>query len=239
MVSIDWITKFKNIMMKKVSFFKIIIGVFLLIQSSVVYSQDNKGIGIGFGTDIVSRYLWRGLNIGGDCAHIQPYTSLNYKFLEVGAWASYGLSNNNEAGTNYYEYDLYAKCTVKNFGFAFTNYNIRDYGNSSEVTLSYKGGEKLPLHASINKYVIHDEASYIDLGYTFFNKGLIPMDFNVGMTPAAGSYGDKGGIVNISLTATYETMDSEKFSIPIHTTVMVNPQIDKTFFMVGFTISTK
>ena len=225
--------------MKITGLCKVVVLAFLTLQCGSLYSQDKKGLGIGYGTDMVSRYLWRGLNIGGDCAHIQPYASLNYKSLEVGAWASYGLSNNNEAGTNYYEYDLYAKCTVEDFGFAFTNYNIRHYGNFSEVTLSYKGGEKLPLHASINKYVIHDDASYIDLGYLFFNKSLIPLDFNVGMTPAAGSYGDTGGIVNISLTATYETMESDKFSLPIHATVMVNPQIDKTFFMVGFTITTK
>ncbi len=225
--------------MKLKDFFKAVVVVFLTLQSTILYSQESKGLGIGLGTDMVSRYLWRGLNIGGDCAHFQPYASLNYKFLEVGAWASYGLSNNNEAETNYYEYDLYAKCTINNFGLGFTNYNIRDYGNSSEITLSYKGGEKFPLHASFNKYVIHDDASYIDLGYIFCNKSLIPLDFNVGMTPSAGSYGDKGGVVNISLTATYETMESDKFSLPIHTTVMVNPQIDKTFFMVGITLSTK
>ena len=225
--------------MKLTNFFKVVVGVYLVFQCGNLYSQEKNGPSVGFGTDMVSRYLWRGLNIGGDCAHIQPYASLSYKFLEVGAWASYGLSNNNEAETNYYEYDFYAKFTIKNFGLGFTNYNIRDLGNTSEMTFSYKGSEKLPLHASFNKYVINDDASYIDLGYIFFNKSLIPMDFNVGMTPAAGSYGDKGGIVNISLTATYETMESDKFSIPIHTTVMVNPQIDKTFFMVGITLSTK
>ena len=225
--------------MKLNDYLKVAIVAFFTLQCGNLYSQDNKGLGLVYGADMVSRYLWRGLNIGGGCAHIQPYVSLNYKFLEAGAWASYGLSNNNEAGTNYFEYDFYAKCMVNNFGLGFTNYNIRDYGNSSELTLSYQGGEKLPLYASINRYVIDDDASFIDLGYIFFNKSLIPMDFNIGMTPAAGSYGDKGGIVNLSLTATYETMESDKFSIPIHTTVMFNPQIDKALFMVGITLSTK
>ena len=216
----------------------LIAGLLFLLNGQLV-AQESKGLGIGVGADMASRYLWRGLNIGGDCAHIQPYVSASYKFLEVGAWSSYGLSNNNENGTNYFEYDLYAKLTVKNFGLAFTNYDIQDYGSSSEMTLSYEGGEKLPLHASFNKYVINDDASYIDLGYEFFSEKLVPLDLVVGATPAAGSYGDKGGIVNISLTAKYETMKSEKFSLPVFSTFMYNPQIEKSFFVVGITLSTK
>jgi hypothetical protein len=216
----------------------LIAGLLFLLNGQLV-AQESKGLGIGVGADMASRYLWRGLNIGGDCAHIQPYVSASYKFLEVGAWSSYGLSNNNENGTNYFEYDLYAKLTVKNFGLAFTNYDIQDYGSSSEISLSYEGGEKLPLHASFNKYVINDDASYIDLGYEFFSEKLVPLDLVVGATPAAGSYGDKGGIVNISLTAKYETMKSEKFSLPVFSTFMYNPQIEKSFFVVGITLSTK
>ena len=216
----------------------LIVGLLFLLNGQLI-AQESKGLGVGIGADMASRYLWRGLNIGGECAHIQPYVSANYKFLEVGAWSSYGLSNNNAEGTNYFEYDFYAKLTVKNFGLGFTNYNIQDYGNSSEMTLSYEGGEKLPLHASFNKYVINDDASYIDMGYVFFKEKLIPVDLVVGATPAAGSYGEKGGIVNISLRASYETMKSEKFSLPIFSTFVYNPQIEKSFFVVGIALSTK
>lgn len=213
----------------------LVIAFVLLFQGVSVFSQEKNSIAVG--VDFVSRYLWRGANIGGESAHIQPLVAVKYKNLEVGAWGSYGVSN------EFSEYDFYAKCTVKNFSLAVTNYNVPVEGNLTtpdsyaEFTLSYTGVEKLPLYANYSRYFYNDDASYLDLGYKFNTNKQLPMDFNVGMTPAAGSYAEKGGIVNISLKISYDIKFSERFKVPVFTSLIVNPEAEKTFWVFGLAFS--
>jgi hypothetical protein len=190
-------------------------------------AQENGGFSAG--VDFVNRYIWRGFNTGGKSVHIQPNANFTYKNLELGAWGSYGISN------NYKEYDFYSKFTFKNFGFSITEFNVPsdDPATYIELTLSYEGNDKIPVYGSFNRYILNDDAIYIDFGIRINSNHKLPMDLNLGFTPAENWYADKAAIVNICYTVSYNLPLSEKFSVPLFSSLTVNPDAEKVYFTAG------
>lgn len=79
------------------------------------------------GADFVSRYIWRGVNLGGSSPSIQPY--LEYGFgnsdhsFAIGAWGAYSVSG-TQTGQ---EADIYISYTLKDmFSLTFTDYFFPD-----------------------------------------------------------------------------------------------------------------
>ena len=50
-----------------------------------------------FGADVQSRYVWRGAQLGGESASLQPSVEYTNGKLAVGAWAAYSLGGTNSA----------------------------------------------------------------------------------------------------------------------------------------------
>ena len=124
--------------------------------------------GFFLGSDLVSRYVWRGQDLGNSAA-VQPALGFRWKGLEAGAWGSYAITSHkvriNDSTTidagPYAECDLYASYTYKWFTFLFYDYftvngmspnegnRYFDYCNSTtghtfEGSLILEGPEKLP-----------------------------------------------------------------------------------------------
>jgi hypothetical protein len=70
---------------------------FLLFTSLQVFPQS---FSVSAGGDLVSRYIWRGLNVN-DAVNIQPALSLSFGNAAVGVWGSYSLNSNNTTDDNY------------------------------------------------------------------------------------------------------------------------------------------
>ena len=60
-----------------------------------------------FGADVASSYVWRGTQFGNG-PHVQPWMSLGYGNLELGAWGSVPLT----AGDSGAELDLYVSLLI-------------------------------------------------------------------------------------------------------------------------------
>jgi hypothetical protein len=102
-----------------------------ILSTGEIFAQD-EGSRWSIGTDLVSRYIWRGLNLGGSSPSIQPY--LEYAFgtedhlFTVGAWGAYSLSG-TQTGQ---EADLYLSYTIKQlFSITLTDYFLPDEESSS------------------------------------------------------------------------------------------------------------
>ena len=63
--------------------------------------------GVGFGADVVNRYVWRGTDFG-NAVSVQPGMSISSGNIEVGAWSSWAITG---AGAN--ENDLYVSFLVR------------------------------------------------------------------------------------------------------------------------------
>ncbi len=161
-----------------------------LAVSTGIYSQDETS-NFSIGADIVSRYIWRGLDLSGPSPHIQPY--LEYSFgetgLTLGTWASHsigGITTGAEADL-YLTYSLAGMFTVGVSDYYFPsdaafsrdgyfNYHKETTGHTFEAMLSFDGTEKVPLTVlfAMNFYGADgtDEngdaayAKYLELGYS-------------------------------------------------------------------------
>ena len=158
---------------------KIIIANFILV-SSFSYGQNDAtkrdtsktNLSFDFGADLMSRYVWRGSQLGGNSPSIQPSISLAYKNLEIGAWGAYSLGGVNP----YQEMDLHLSYTfldemfsgvVTDYYFPTegTDYNYFTYDNETghviETGLSFNGTDKIPISFSAFVNVYGNEAATI------------------------------------------------------------------------------
>lgn len=51
--------------------------------------------GVGFGADVVNRYVWRGTDFG-NAVSIQPGMSISHGNIEVGAWSSWAITDGDK-----------------------------------------------------------------------------------------------------------------------------------------------
>ncbi|MFH1160202.1 MAG: hypothetical protein V1733_04555 [bacterium] len=131
-------------------------------------AAEEAKVTLDVGADLVSRYIWRGIDFGNSAA-IQPTLSLSAFGITFGAWASYGLTRTNypvndtvSINYNYSECDLFLAYTYKYFTLMLYDYytpspidslpgnNYFDWNNSTtlhtlEVSLIFDGPEKFPL----------------------------------------------------------------------------------------------
>ncbi len=167
------------------------LGMIFLLTPNTTHSQENENnSNFTIGADVVSRYVWRGLNLGGSSPHVQPY--IEYEFgqsgLAIGAWGSYSLGL-GVAGT---EADLYLSytpvdwlnLTISDYFFPadvaferndYFNYKKDETGHTFEAMLTLGGTDNLPFYATFAMNLYGDDgindkgekynAKYIELGY--------------------------------------------------------------------------
>jgi hypothetical protein len=175
--------------MKKQNLKQGVLLLFFLIPSSFSFSQNSGTSSLSINADIMSRYIWRGINLGGSSPHIQPsitYT-LGNSGLTFGAWGSYSLGNSAFA-----EADLYLSFTPVNWlTFTLTdyffpndnffersgyfNFNKDETGHTIEAMVTTGEFENFPLYLTfaMNIYGVdgvdetghRQNAKYLELGY--------------------------------------------------------------------------
>ncbi|MCX6252446.1 MAG: hypothetical protein NTX61_17065 [Bacteroidetes bacterium] len=124
---------------------------------------------LSLGADLVSRYIWRGMDYGNSPA-IQPNASFSIAGFKISAWGSYGFtpytSQINDTTTQdmgiYAEADWNISYEFKGFTVMFTDYFVPDGTNPNgnnkyfnfdnkttlhafEASLSYSGPDNFPL----------------------------------------------------------------------------------------------
>ncbi|HOY31769.1 MAG TPA: hypothetical protein PKW80_07810 [Bacteroidales bacterium] len=164
---------------------------YLLNAQEPTEKKCNMPFKLNVGADIMSRYVWRGLDYGGSPS-IQPTLSFGLGDFEIGYWGAIALAN------NYVETDLYAKYTIKGFSVILTDYyipalasnvndtrfsycknpdkidfdtttgeNLNKYScHSLEATLQYKGPEKFPVSILVGTFVYGNDKSPQDTVFT-------------------------------------------------------------------------
>jgi hypothetical protein len=223
----------------------------LIAQESTSASQPEESP-FDAGVDIYSRYVWRGL-LFNDAPNIQPYMSLTKGGFTLMAWGSYALSK------NYAEIDLSLTYSIGNFSFTINDaYNEDEPEMTNEYTewsndqtphfvdayMTYQlPVQKLPLIFTGSILLVGDPNAYGNPNYTKYFEVAYPFtykthDFSIfaGGTPQQGYYSDKPDIINLGFSSTYQLKINETFSIPVTTSLIVNPGNKDAFFVVGFSL---
>ena len=143
---------------------------------SLFAQSDSDGASSPFSVsaDLSSRYIWRGLNLGGSSPSIQPgieygFGSENHSFA-IGAWGAYSLSGTQQGQ----EADLFLSYTFKellsitvtDYYFPdeavgvhdYFNYNGGQTGHLLEAAIGFAGTEKIPFSVMFAMNVWGDDS---------------------------------------------------------------------------------
>lgn len=223
------------------------------------------------GADYVSRYVWRGVQLGGPSPHVQPW--MEYSFgesgLAIGFWGSYSTGSDGTGN----EADIYlAYAPNEMFSFAVTDYffpgggfpsglSYFDYetdyskgilpNHTIEVSATGSFGD-FYLTAAVNVYgfdgyTVNDDgeasqmyAKYVEAGYSlsdnvdvFVGGSLDDPDEDKG---EVGFYGNSMGLTNIGLSFAKDISVTDKFTLPVSSSFIVNPMQEELFLVFGLSL---
>ncbi len=156
--------------MKKLVFF--IFVAFISVNLSFSQENNQKKVGLNLGTDIVSKYVWRGSQFGQSVPALQPYMELSAGSIVAGFFGSTGLSGTNSfqefdfyVGANFiddmvsaYIYDYY----FPSLSSDYFDYNYLTTGHTFELDLLFNGTEKIPFTALLAVNFFGADALKID-----------------------------------------------------------------------------
>lgn len=228
---------------------KILMILGLGLALTTAHAQEETKGGFDVSADLVSRYVFRGVDYGNSPA-IQPTVEYSYGGFAIGAWGSYALSNSSAGSDAFQEADLYAS-----YGFDFgLSLGITDYyypgtswfeledeisSHALEFNLGYEtGGFSLAANLALND---SRAGAGEENGVTYFEAGYAFDNFNVFIGGGDGWHvmsGEKGDfqIVNIGIGTEKEIKFSDAFSLPMFGSVLVNPNSEQYHIVVGITL---
>lgn len=230
----------------------------IILMSLLIVSNKTNAQEISVGTDIVSRYIWRGVDLGKASPSIQPTVKLTTAGLTAGFWGAYAFANPDALD----EIDIYASYTLglneagsfslgvtdytnPNNGTKIGNFNNYDDENGAgahfvELNAGYTGPESFPLSVSFNVFLhnVRNNPIYFQLGYaTTVNE--VGLSAFLGGTPGEDAlyYGvEKFSIINVGFTATKSIKITDSFSVPLFGSVILNPAAENLFYVVGISL---
>ena len=219
----------------------------IMVSEADVKAQDSESP-VSAGADIMSRYVWRGLDYGA-APSIQPYLEYSKGGFAIGAWGAYttSFSKANESGIQ--EMDLYASYTIADIitvgvtDYFFPqeidyNYNYFDYGSDTsghviEGLVSFNGLENLPLSLTLGYNLVNDDDNslYVELGYSFTGVDLF-LGAGNGLYTGDGEF----SVVNIGISSSKEIAITDNFSLPVSASLITNPEAKQIHLVFGISL---
>jgi hypothetical protein len=238
---------------------KIVLLAMGLVMSMTAMAQDeieneNK-VETTISGDIVSRYIWRGQDLGD--VSLQPTLGIGYKGLSLTAWGSVGLTNSDDTK----EFDLTLAYTTGGFNIGITDYwfnagldpdnryfmyNAHSTNHVFEANIGYDFGfaslqwyTNFAGNDGVNESGKRAYSSYFEVNVPF-KVATVDWTATAGAVPYATTFynGWTSGfsVTNLALKATKDIKITDSFSIPIFGQVVANPRTQKAYLVLGFTL---
>ena len=232
---------------------KIVLLAMGLVVSATTLAQEKEKVETTIAADVVSQYVWRGLEAGS--VSLQPTLGIGYKGLSLSAWGSVGLTD--PADTK--EFDLTLSYTAGGFNIGITDYWFSAGGDPEgryfmyeanntnhvfEANIGYDFGvasiqwfTNFAGNDGLNKDGKRAYSSYVEATVPF-TLATVDWSATVGAVPfATDFYGTTGfAVTNLSLKATKDIKVTDSFSIPVFGQVVANPCSQKAYLVFGFTL---
>lgn len=222
---------------------------FYLIITLVFLSVTDLHGQLTIGTDIKSRYNWRGMDFGASPC-FQPSMTYTYDILSVGMWGSYSFLGGGFSENDYWvSLDIpvsTGKVTVILTDYTFPSSGIRlgniDNGGGAhtlEIGAGYTGPESMPVSVRgyINVYNDDDKSAYVECSYPF-TLGGTSITATVGASLyESAAYGTSGfSVINISVTAMKSVEITEKYALPLSVSYILNPAWEQATIVFGISL---
>ena len=232
---------------------KIVLLAMGLVVSATALAQEKEKVETTIAADVVSQYVWRGLEAGS--VSLQPTLGIGYKGLSLSAWGSVGLTD--PADTK--EFDLTLSYTAGGFNIGITDYWFSAGGDPEgryfmyeanntnhvfEANIGYDFGvasiqwfTNFAGNDGLNKDGKRAYSSYVEATVPF-TLATVDWSATAGAVPfATDFYGTTGfAVTNLSLKAMKDIKVTDSFSIPVFGQVVANPCSQKAYLVFGFTL---
>ena len=237
---------------------KIVLFAMGLVLSSTTLAQEKLRVGeqsqeikaeVTIAADLVSQYIWRGLDCGN--VSIQPTLGIAYKGFSLSAWGNVGFKSEDTK-----EFDLTASYSTGGLTIGVTDYwfntpekryfyyNAHSTSHVFEGFVSYDFGllsaawyTNFAGNDGQNKSGKRAYSSYVEVSAPF-RLAAIDWTGSVGAVPYATTYYNTSGfaVTCLSLKASKDIKITDTFSVPIFAQVTGNPSAQKAYFVFGFTL---
>lgn len=237
--------------------------VVLLVMGLSIGAGASEKFAVDIGADLYSRYIWRGVDIGGYAPSIQPALTLSYTGFQFGVWGAFPLSNQASQFDEIdfwlgytYEFENYASISTSlndyyfpNAGikmFNFNNYDAVDANgdpdpgaHTLEFGLSFTGPVHFPMTFSgyVNVYNDAGHNTYFQVDYPFAvgATGLTVFCGATGGSKENPSYYNTRDftLINVGISAQRSMKITESYSLPLVVSFILNPNEEISYFVVG------
>lgn len=211
-----------------------------MYQSSAAV-QPTLGVSIGN----FSLTAWGSVEIAGGTGHKEADLTATYSFsgLTVSLtdywWAGQsGIGNDNENGkNNYFHFDNHTTNHILEAGLSYVLPIEKCPLTVSWYTMFW-GADKKEVEEAGKAHRKNAYSTYAELSYPFHVSG-IDLNAAVGCSPFDSPQQYKNtsfAVTNLSLKATKEVKFTERFSLPIYTQLIWNPDREDVHFVFGLTL---
>jgi hypothetical protein len=225
------------IMKKTCSLF---VGFLFVLSFSSITANGQAGDKIKFSTglDVYSNYIWRGTKLGTGPS-LQPSVTLSAGGLTVGVWGAFDAAG-------YMETDPYV---IYNFPFGLS-LGVTDYYQPSLKLFDFSdstGSHALEINTGFTikglslsaNYIINKAGGIASKGNDlYFQAGYKFKKFNCSIGAGDGWHTTDGdfNVCHIAIGTTKEIKITETFSVPVNGQVILNPQAEAMYVVVGFSL---
>lgn len=203
-----------------------------------LFAQEDGGESpFGISADIVSRYVWRGSEIGSS-PNIQPSIAFSSGGFSAGVWGSYDFDFSRSSVSPEcdlfvaYEFDFGLGLNATDYynqDFRYFDYDDKTGAHTFEIGATFTTGG---LTLSAYKFLNMSKATYVEASYKFKHARV----FVGGGDKSYLSYTESFNICNVGLHLDKEVRITDKWTITPFASFIVNPNVEEAILVVGITL---
>ncbi len=208
-------------------------------------TESASPVKISANVDLVSRYIWRGLDIG-HAPSIQPGIAVQWKDFKLGAWGAYKLTGAGGQETDFYLSKTFGFATVALWDYwsfndttalNFFDYRRKTTSHLLEAQLLLSGGKSFPV-SFLASYFFHgsdvSKSMYFELLYDH-KSTFADLAFFAGYQAKGTYYASGANFVNIGCTLKKSIAVTDRLSLPVYLSLIVNPASKIPYLVAGIT----
>ena len=209
----------------------------MIILTTQVNAQDTISVSnFNVGADLFSNYIWRGSKLGQGPS-VQPGVKFVKGGLTLGVWGAFDASGYSEVDP-YISYSLPFGLSVGLTDYYYPGLPVFETSDTSgshalEINVGFaKGGFNLSANYIVNQAGGAGSAGgdmYFQAGYSFTYFNLF-----VGAGDGWHTSDGKFALCNVGLGTSKIINLTDTFSIPVNGQVILNPEKEQLYVVVGF-----
>lgn len=203
----------------------------------ILRGQETERSAFNVTADVYSSYIWRGSRLGTG-PHIQPAVTFSTGGFTAGVWGSFNSSGYAEADPYFlyaFPFGLSLGATDYYYpGLKFSDVSVETGSHAFELNAGFKkGGLSLSANYILNEAGGAGSAGddlYFEAGYGFSS-------FNIFAGAGNGWHTSDGkfNLCHVGIGTVKEIAVTDRFSLPLTGKIIVNPEREDLYVVVGFT----